>query len=144
MDDTQNESIIEDTTVSVIEKRHQIVKVLKDLDTRGISPTDIKVMHAALDGALTSGELSSNLQALHREGIVRVASRPKPPATSLWALTGKEYKGDTIVKLLISLPESMHATIKKVAKSRKISMNSFIVNALVSEIELLERTEIIE
>jgi len=114
--------------VDLIELRRLMLEALEKMEAEHPRVT-AEVLQTYLE--MTTGkkyslsQLGNNLRILKKKRIVEdVRSR----GHRYWALTGKKYSEDEVVRVLVAFPKRMHDQIVEFSKFASLSKTQFVVN----------------
>ena len=111
--------------------RKNIVNTMKGLDKKWVTSDDIR-SRMVFDGLASEEDISlervgNNLRILKNDGVV---SDTQMEGRRSWSLTGNEFVGQPIVKVVVAFPKSVHDGIRTEALSAGLSRTAYIVQTV--------------
>ncbi len=111
--------------------RNNIVRVMRDLDKKWVTSDDVR-SRMVFDGLVLEEEVSlekigNNLRMLKKEGVV---SDTQMEGKRSWSLTGNEFVGQPLVKVIVAFPKDVHNGIRTESLKAGLSRTAYIVQTV--------------
>lgn len=117
----------EDKLVSL---RTNIIETMKKMSDKWVTSDSVKskMVYDGLEPkSITLEQIGNNLRVLKNEGVV---SDTKIDGRRCWSLTGHEFDGQPVVKMVVAFPKKVHEGMCDKAISKGLSRTEFIVESV--------------